>query len=497
MLLLLQVFGEVVPSVPDFRRQLYDVEAKVEYMRLYGDVNVYQYYFIDAEVGTPAQRVSLILDTGSALIGFPCSNCKSCGRKHIDPNFDITKSETAQWSRCDNDCKTGCDGTRCKYSQSYAEGSSISGQWFWDKIHFGDSFQQNPAVWLRMGCHMVETNLFVTQKANGIIGIQSSSPSLKSLFADKKHVNTEEFAVCFAHQGGVFSVGGYNRSLHREFDKPLEWVKLEGSGFYAIIVSDFEVVGGGKIAGSFGRTIVDSGTTFSYFPSTVYHNFIRELQDYMDKNNIAKATKGCIRNDADISKLPPLKVTLKNGVNGSVDVLWQPEDYMTKEKGRSYSCPALDDNGRDPSTVLGASFMKHKNVVFDSVNRRIAFPAADCPTYVDRPIQQQPSDFGTRNDSLPPKPTYEPESETVELTWMHLAYGLVLCAIFFGIIVVLKFCIKTRRVVEPASSVSMVSNIGTAVPGDDEIFSAALGSSDLFGIDDSDLEDDEFQMEKV
>ena len=50
-------------------------------------------------VGTPPQRVSVILDTGSQLLAFPCSGCSYCGT-HTDPPFDMKKSSSMKYISC-------------------------------------------------------------------------------------------------------------------------------------------------------------------------------------------------------------------------------------------------------------------------------------------------------------------------------------------------------------------------------------------------------------
>jgi len=58
----------------------YDPEQRIESARLFGNMNKYAYYFTDVLVGLPEpQRASVIIDTGSRLVGFPCSTCDHCG----------------------------------------------------------------------------------------------------------------------------------------------------------------------------------------------------------------------------------------------------------------------------------------------------------------------------------------------------------------------------------------------------------------------------------
>ena len=75
---------------------LYDPKGHIESCRVYGNIDEYAYYYADLMVGTPPQRVSVILDTGSGVAAFPCASCPHCG-EHIDPAFDYAKSSTAKW----------------------------------------------------------------------------------------------------------------------------------------------------------------------------------------------------------------------------------------------------------------------------------------------------------------------------------------------------------------------------------------------------------------
>eukprot|EP01039_Chlorochromonas_danica_P010038 gene10038-11109_t len=80
-------------------------------------------------VGTPPQRQSVIVDTGSHYLAFPCTGCSQCG-KHTDDYFNPKNSSTAVVPKCLND-------QLCLISQSYTEGSSWHGYKIQDKVWMG------------------------------------------------------------------------------------------------------------------------------------------------------------------------------------------------------------------------------------------------------------------------------------------------------------------------------------------------------------------------
>ena len=77
-------------------------------------------------VGTPPQRVSAIVDTGSGKPAWPCEPCDGCGT-HTDPPFDASASATAQ-------AVSGSD-----WSQAYSEGSSWHAHRTRDVVRLGDA----------------------------------------------------------------------------------------------------------------------------------------------------------------------------------------------------------------------------------------------------------------------------------------------------------------------------------------------------------------------
>jgi hypothetical protein len=61
------------------KRKLVNIE--MESARIFGNSSDLWYYYADLFIGNPPQKQSLIIDTGSALTGFPCAESCSVSQK--------------------------------------------------------------------------------------------------------------------------------------------------------------------------------------------------------------------------------------------------------------------------------------------------------------------------------------------------------------------------------------------------------------------------------
>lgn len=389
----------------------------VESAWLYGNMNHYAYYFADLLIGSPVpQRASVIIDTGSRLVGFPCKGCIHCG-EHLDPMFDVSRSASATWLNCSGQCSQGCVKGHCSYRETYSEGSTISGLWFDDSVRLGDAFSGNPPVRASLGCHTNENKLFFTQRANGIMGLAPSFQGatggrptfLQDLFKDKQHIDAAIFAICLATWGGRLTVGGYDSADHTEAaensrrhctshrpcaNDGTKWIDMTASHYYFVFPSGLMLNRRPVVASphSFGVTVVDSGTTYTYLPGPVFTTLSTALAEYCAENDgcgavrdISRATglpgsgTQCWRllNPAEGPRFFP---TLQMQFTPGVAIDWVPTGYLHHRGQPDVWCQTFMENNLY-QTVLGISWMIHKDIIFDIAKGKLGVAQANCPEH--------------------------------------------------------------------------------------------------------------------
>ncbi len=99
-------------------RYLTSTEMDGDSIMVYGNSSYLKYYYTNIYVGTPPQKQSVIIDTGSLMTAVPCKPyCTNCG-KHLYSYYDMTKSSTSESLGCENkNCHYKCDSNKkCSYS---------------------------------------------------------------------------------------------------------------------------------------------------------------------------------------------------------------------------------------------------------------------------------------------------------------------------------------------------------------------------------------------
>jgi len=294
--------------------------ADIEHQQIGALYQGYGTHYVDVWVGTPPQRQTVIVDTGSGVTAFPCSGCKDCGRSyHTDSFFVEDDSVTFRMLSCD-DCfkgscgrgitKAGSSGSEriCKLSMSYSEGSKWSAYEAVDSAYAGgphdeplleeDAYMTGQFP-LAFGCQTLITGLFKTQLADGIMGMVNKGSSYWSQAYKGGAMAKKAFSLCFTRQptasregteAGALTLGGTDERLHTS---PMVYATnmKPNSGYFTVNLKNVYLREGGgdsakfseadgpvhaidvdasvyRSAGSHGH-IVDSGTTMTYVDKKV------------------------------------------------------------------------------------------------------------------------------------------------------------------------------------------------------------------------------------
>lgn len=212
----------------------------------------YGTHYVDLWVGSPPQRQTVIVDTGSGFTAFPCSGCIDCGDSyHIDGYFVEEQSTTFRQVDCGQcfkgNCKTGTtalgspESKVCSVEMGYSEGSRWSAYEAIDRVYVGGPHdsrlseeelrgsgrQQNPLdvtpFALTFGCQTVATKLFKTQLADGIMGMENTRTAFWSQMHEAGAMSEKGFSLCYSRQptasrdgteAGTLTMGGSDSRLH-------------------------------------------------------------------------------------------------------------------------------------------------------------------------------------------------------------------------------------------------------------------------------------------
>ncbi|KAL4504448.1 hypothetical protein ABPG72_009894 [Tetrahymena utriculariae] len=385
-------------------------------------------YWVNLYIGTPPQKQTAIIDTGSSLLAFPCSQCESSCGNHLNKQYNLTQSLTALNMSCtqsfDNFRCQSCTGNQCTWGVSYMEGSSIGGFMAIDYIVFGDEIQDyinskrnqslteiedseylkyinHEKVYIPFGCTTKETHLFKTQVPDGIIGLAPSTnqyqnpPNIIDRIFSQHKDNDEQlvFSLCFnSLQGGYMSVGGYNHELHIPGSKTKIIKYNRNSGFYDVNVKEVRLEGL-VITNNIPHPILDSGTTLVFGPRGFVDPMIDAINQMCRNNQKYKcgnAKESFNHQTRWLYKKSDEFPTVEDFFNSFPVLEFDFGENVIEWKAHGYLYIDPDNNNPNlfqfafeihPSVskvYLGGPFFKNYDILFDKNKNEVHFTPSSC-----------------------------------------------------------------------------------------------------------------------
>jgi len=362
-------------------------------------------HYVHLYVGTPPQKTSVIVDTGSSRTAFVCADCPGCGA-HESPPFDTSKSSTyeersgemrasysegSEWiaqKASDVARLVDADGSVVAYDAS--DGTSL-----------GDATVHRDAHYARIpfGCITHQTNMFVDQTANGIWGLHGAGADsvLKALHTTGA-IGEMAFSLCFepvdplsksSERSGFFVVGGVDTSHHAA---PMAFAELKTSGAF----NSLETLGVSLVsaagadvsieapAGEWNRgngLVVDSGTTDLYLPKKAHDAWVRAWAQVYP-HWAYDADKTFTINEAELSSLPSIRFRFRGvGDEEEVVVTINPESFIEKvDRACTGACSYFSRVYVEKLSggVLGGPFFAGHDLFFDLNRGRLGIARAVC-----------------------------------------------------------------------------------------------------------------------
>ncbi|KAI3518457.1 hypothetical protein L1887_07231 [Cichorium endivia] len=349
-------------------------------------------FLMNLAIGTPPEKYSAIMDTGSDLIWTQCKPCTKCFDAPT-PVFDPKKSSSFSKVSCSNSlCKalptSDCGSDGCEYLYSYGDYSSTQGilateTFMFDKVSV-------PAV--GFGCGEDNEGSGFNQ-GGGLVGLGRGPLSLvsqlkKSTFSycltsindDTSSGNPTSTLVMGSLASHIVNDTGFTTPLIKNPSQPsFYYLSLQGISVgnvhLPIKKSTFAIDSDGS-----GGVIIDSGTTITYLEESAFNMVKKEFVSQMKLNVDDSSSTGldlCFELPTDDGsgettiEIPKLVFHFDGA---SLDL--PGENYMIGDANAGVVCLAM--GGSSGISIFGNIQQQNMMVVHDLEKETLSFIPTKC-----------------------------------------------------------------------------------------------------------------------
>lgn len=363
-------------------------------------------YFMDVFIGTPPKHYSLILDTGSDLNWIQCVPCHDCFEQN-GPYYDPKESSSFRNIGCHDPrchlvsspdppqpCKA--ENQTCPYFYWYGDSSNTTGDFALETFTVNLTSPTGKSEFKRVenvmfGCGHWNRGLF--HGASGLLGLGrgplSFSSQLQSLYG-------HSFSYCLVDRNSDTNVSsklifGEDKDLlnHPE----LNFTTLVGGKenpvdtFYYVQIKS--IVVGGEVLnipeGTWNMTsdgvrgtIVDSGTTLSYFAEPAYQiikdAFVKKVKGYAIVQDFPILDPCYNVSGVEKIELPDFGILFADGAVWNFPV----ENYFIRLDPEEVVCLAILGTPRSALSIIGNYQQQNFHVLYDTKKSRLGYAPMNC-----------------------------------------------------------------------------------------------------------------------
>lgn len=367
-------------------------------------------YFMDVFIGTPPKHFSLILDTGSDLNWIQCVPCHDCFEQNgpfYDPKDSISfRNISCHDPRCHlvsspdppQPCKS--ENQTCPYYYWYGDSSNTTGDFAIETFTVNLTTPSGKSEFKKVenvmfGCGHWNRGLF--HGAAGLLGLGrgplSFSSQLQSLYG-------HSFSYCLVDRDSNTSVSsklifGEDKDLlnhpQLNFTKLVSGKDSPVDTFYYVQIKS--IVVGGEVLdipeetwnmsataeeGGGGGTIVDSGTTLSYFADPAYKiikdAFVRKVKNYPVVDDFPILVPCYNVSGVEKLDLPSFGIGFADGAVWNFPI----ENYFIKIDPDEVVCLAILGTPRSALTIIGNYQQQNFHMLYDTRQSRLGYAPRKC-----------------------------------------------------------------------------------------------------------------------
>ena len=353
---------------------------------LYGNAHIEKYYYVNLYLGKLGIKHSYLLDTGSSITTSPCNLCKDCGKhKHnyySISNETIIKCEDPKCIEVYSDCFEG----ECNFMISYLEGSSLEGIYINEIVRFGDNFTNQNLNYIPIGCTTKETHLFRDQLADGIMGLSNSEYNFVSILKKNNIIKKNIFSICLSQYGGYFTIDDINTKYH--LSNKILYTNIEWGNHFYIKLNSINILN--ETIDISKRVFIDSGTTYTYFSTNITNIIIKKIRSICNKKEnknkcgIYERNKNygaCFyfkNNDEILYAINNIFPNITFNINNDLEYIWIPKNYYYNFSSVENNSICLGFNDEIGGFILGSTWMRGYDIIFDSEKEKVGFVMSDC-----------------------------------------------------------------------------------------------------------------------